>query len=126
MSGPKMWRNNSQAKQEVEIPGLAAGFPGPRGGAGRGGGRDCFPQLLSPSKTFSYSRNQNEQDLTSPQPKSANVYACISVPELLVDKDDRGLHPEYLMMTHTVVTSQHNPVIMTERIAMPSDHTCPH
>jgi hypothetical protein len=119
-----MWVNNSQAKQEDEIPGLAAGFPGP---CGRGGGRDCFPQLLSLSKTFSHSRNQSEQDLTSPQPKSANVHACISVPELLlVDKDDRRSHPEYLMMTHTVVTSQCNPVIMTKRIAMPSDHTCPH
>lgn len=82
MSGPKMWGNNSQAKQEVKIPGLAAGFPvllGPR---------DCFPQLLSPSKAFCHSRNQNEQELTSPQPRSANVYAWNSVPKLLVAQDD--------------------------------------
>lgn len=55
------------------------------------GPRDCFPQRLSSSITFFHSRNQSKQDLTSPQPKSSNVYACISVPKLLVDKDNRPL-----------------------------------
>lgn len=81
------------------------------------GTQGLLPQVLSPSKTFSHLGNQSEQDMTSPQHRRANVHAWDSVPKLLVNKNERRSHPEYLMMTHPLVTPQCSPVIMTERMS---------
>lgn len=69
------------------------------------GTQGLLPQVLSPSKTFSHLGNQSGQDMTSPQHRSADVHAWDPVPKLLVNKTDHRSHPEYLMMTHALVTS---------------------